>query len=183
MQKSTLGTELFGYWAFFSEEGPRDKLDDSTESLYSLLYCDDPELWKRHMGPPGAMKAWIENKQMTEVGSFLTEEDRQVQREELRKGGFAAPICYYKVVYTTIEADDFQANPPTALKLTKPVFFGGALKDFIALYSLNEASTKESCEDATIHIYNMGRWIHMQAKDETSRDMSMWIQYVEAKIV
>ncbi|KAK0462988.1 alpha/beta-hydrolase [Desarmillaria tabescens] len=172
--KSTLGIDLFGYWDFFSEEGPRDKLD---------AFCtgDDPELWKHYMGPPGAMKAWVENKKTTAVGSFLTEEDRRVQREELRKGGLAAPVCYYKAVYSTIEADDYQANPPTALKVTKPVFFGGALRDFVALYNVSEAVTKENCEDVTIHVYDTGHWVQMQAKDEVNQDMLTWIQDVEAK--
>ncbi|KAG7447118.1 alpha/beta-hydrolase [Guyanagaster necrorhizus] len=181
LMKSMIGTELIGYWDFFAEDGADVKIDKNLESMYSLLYCADHDLWKDYMQPIGGLRSWVESNRTTAVGLYLTEEDQRIQKGELRKGGIAGPLCYYKVVRTSIMADDSKANPPKIMKVTKPVFFGGASKDYVCFSSMNLAGTKNNCEDTTAHVYDAGHWVQIEAKDEVNRDMLAWIQAVEIK--
>ncbi|KAK0201113.1 Alpha/Beta hydrolase protein [Desarmillaria ectypa] len=181
LMKSMIGTELIGYWDFFAEDGVDVKIDKNLESMYSLLFCADCDLWKGYMQPIGGLRSWVESNRTTPTGSYLTEEDQRIQKEELRKGGIAGPLCYYKTVRTSIMADDSKANPPKVAKVTKPVFFGGASKDYVCFANMNLAGTTASCEDTSAHIYDAGHWVQMEAKDEVNRDLLAWIQAVEVK--
>ncbi|KAK0219924.1 hypothetical protein IW262DRAFT_1272900, partial [Armillaria fumosa] len=145
--KQHIGTELYGYWSYFSETDVHTKLEKNLDSFYTLLFCEDPELWKEYMNPPGGLKKWIENNHMTKVGSFITEEDQHIQKEKMRNSGLEAALCYYKVATSNIYAEDlrgedfihmrlpqlinFVENPPKTTELNMPVFFGGASKDFV----------------------------------------------------
>ncbi|KAK0454084.1 Alpha/Beta hydrolase protein [Desarmillaria tabescens] len=180
--KQRIGTELYGYWSFLSENDAHIKLKN-LDSFYSLAYCEDPELWKEYMNPPGGMKRWVENNRMTKVGSFLTEADQHTQKEKLRSSGLAAGTCYYKVVTSDIYAKDLQDedNPPKTAELTMPVFFGGASKDFICRADIHKATVEQTCKDATIHVYNTGHWVQLQARDELNQNLLAWIQTVQEK--
>ncbi|PBK59822.1 alpha/beta-hydrolase [Armillaria solidipes] len=81
--------ELYGYWSFLSETDAHTIVVKNLDSLYTLLFCEDPELWKEYMNPPGGLKKWIENKHTTKVGSFITEEasrlpeyDQRIQKQQ-----------------------------------------------------------------------------------------------------
>ncbi|KAK0462974.1 Alpha/Beta hydrolase protein [Desarmillaria tabescens] len=197
LMKSMIGTELIGYWDLFAEDGADVKIDNNLESMYSLLYCADHDLWKDYMQPIGGLRLWVESNRTTPIGSYLTEEDQRIQKEELRKGGIKGPLCYYKAVRTSIMADDSkgkrqyslgplcshapEANPPKIEKVSKPVFFGGASKDYVCLAHMSLAGTTASCEDTTSHVYDTGHWVQLEAKDEVNRDLLAWIQAVEVK--
>ncbi len=121
-------------------------------------------------------------------------QDQRIQKEELRKGGMAGPLCYYKVIRTSIMTDDskgkpqwilgqsplclhiLEANPPKVMKVTKPVFFGGASKDYVCFASMSLAGTKATCEDTTAHVYDAGHWVQLEARDEVNRDLLAWIE-------
>ncbi|KAK0236641.1 Alpha/Beta hydrolase protein [Armillaria nabsnona] len=176
LMKSMIGSEVIGYWGFFAEDGADAKIDENLESMYSLLFCADHDLWKDYIQPIGGLRSWVEGNRTTAVGSYLTEEDQRIQKEELRKGGMAGPLCYYKIIRTSIMTDDSKANPPKVMKVTKPVFFGGASKDYVCFANMGLAGTKATCEDTTAHVYDAGHWVQMEAKDEVNRDLLAWIE-------
>ncbi|KAK0207220.1 hypothetical protein IW262DRAFT_666508 [Armillaria fumosa] len=61
--------------------------------------------------------------------------------------------------------------PEENLVVTNPVFYGGALKDFVALNAVNKAGTVEKCKNMTIHEYDGGHWVTWEAKDEVNHDL------------
>ncbi|PBK94936.1 alpha/beta-hydrolase [Armillaria gallica] len=179
--KQHIGTELYGYWSFLSETDAHTKVEKNLDSFYTLLFCEDPELWKEYMNPPGGLKKWVENNHTTKVGSFITEEDQRIQKEKMRNSGIEAAFCYYKAVTSNINAEDLRENPPKTIELTMPVFFGGASKDFVCRVDMNKEAVEQKCKDATIHIYNSGHWVQLQAKDELNQNLLGWIQTVQEK--
>ncbi len=68
------------------------------------------------------------------------------------------------------------AAPEENLEVTNPVFYGGALKDFVALNAVNKAGTVEKCKNATIHEYDGGHWVMWEAKDEVNKDLLNWLK-------
>lgn len=61
-------------------------------------------------------------------------------------------------------------------KIDKPVFFGGAAKDYVNPPEVGEAGIKAACQDVTVHRYDTGHWVHLDAPKELNRDLLAWIQ-------
>ncbi|KAK0192497.1 Alpha/Beta hydrolase protein [Armillaria mellea] len=179
--KQHIGTELYGYWSYFSEIGVHTKLERNLDSFYTLVFCEVPELWKEYMNPPGGLKKWVENNHTTKVGSFITEEDQRIQKEKIRNSGLEAALCYYKVAISNMYAEDLRENPPKTTELTMPVFFGGASKDFVCRADMQKEVVEQKCKDATTHVYNSGHWVQLQAKDELNQNLLGWIQTVQER--
>lgn len=68
------------------------------------------------------------------------------------------------------------AIPADNLEITKPVFYGGALHDAVALNVVNKTETTDNCKNATVHEYDGGHWIIWEAKDEINRDFLDWLK-------
>ena len=61
--------------------------------------------------------------------------------------------------------------------IQKPVFFGAALRDYIVIAPIFiEATTKFSNNKLTIHEYDTGHWVMLEAKDRFNSDLLHWIE-------
>ncbi|KAG7447074.1 alpha/beta-hydrolase [Guyanagaster necrorhizus] len=177
ISKKTFGYELFGYWSFFSSEGADKIIEDNMESFLRLLYAQDHNLMASDFAPIGALKAYLlQGKTDGSLASYITEEEKDFHKKELLDGGMASCLNWYKVMTTGIDAEDNKAVPEANLEVTKPVFYGGALKDLVALNALNKAGTAGKCKNATIHEYDGCHWVMWEAKDEVNRDLLSWLK-------
>ncbi|PBK87786.1 alpha/beta-hydrolase [Armillaria gallica] len=177
LSKKAFGYELFGYWSFFSSEGADKIIEDNIESLLRLLYGQDPKLMISDFAPTGALKAYLlQGKTDGPLASYITEEEKDFHKKELLDGGMASCLNWYRVMTSGIDAEDNKAAPEEYLEVTNPVFYGGALKDFVALNAVNKAGTVEKCKNATIHEYDGGHWVMWEAKDEVNKDLLNWLK-------
>ncbi|KAL0058846.1 hypothetical protein AAF712_014450 [Marasmius tenuissimus] len=69
--------------------------------------------------------------------------------------------------------------PPENIVVKKPVFFGAALQDFVAIAPVQIKATLDTSANSTIHLYNAGHWVHWEAKDEVNRDLLSWVEGLE----
>ncbi|KAF8167779.1 Alpha/Beta hydrolase protein [Crassisporium funariophilum] len=171
------GRELFGYWAFFSEDDAAKIILDNYESFWAMLLSEDQALVKDKFCPTGALKAWLLNgKADLPRGSYITDEELKTQKEIFRSSGVAAPLCWYKVVTTpSIDIKDAKDVPQEKYTITKPTFYGAAKKDLIAIPQLGKASIEKFCTNATVKEYDAGHWVLWEAKDEVNNDLADWI--------
>ncbi|KAI3619485.1 epoxide hydrolase, partial [Moniliophthora roreri] len=92
-------------------------------------------------------------------------EELQCQSNELRKGGLAAPLCWYKVVILgigpggnksasfpflntlllVIACFGYECVPPRNVSTTIPAFISAALEDYVALAVLVIPATHKIC--------------------------------------
>ncbi|KAK0210018.1 Alpha/Beta hydrolase protein [Desarmillaria ectypa] len=177
LSKKTFGYETFGYWSFFSSEGADKIIEDNMESFLRLLYAQDAESMASDFAPTGALKAsLLQGKTDVPLASYITEEEKEFHKKELLDAGITSCLNWYKIMTSGMDAEDNKAAPEENLEVTKPVFFGGALKDFVCLSAVNKAGTVAKCKNATIHEYEGCHWVMWEAKDEVNRDLLSWLK-------
>lgn len=72
--------------------------------------------------------------------------------------------------------------PEDRCTISKPVFFGAALKDAACRADLGKAVTARLCPNATVVDYETGHWILQQAPDKLNEDILAWLKTVSSQI-
>ncbi|PBK78288.1 alpha/beta-hydrolase [Armillaria solidipes] len=177
LSKKTFGYEIFGYWSFFSSPGADKIIEDNMESFLRLIYSRNRNSSASNFAPTGALKSYLlQGKTDNPIASYITEEEKEFHKKELLDGGMAGCLNWYTVMVSGIDAEDNKAIPADNLEITKPVFYGGALHDAVALNVVNKATTTDTCKDVTLHEYDGGHWIIWEAMDEINRDLLEWLK-------
>ncbi|PBK78292.1 alpha/beta-hydrolase [Armillaria solidipes] len=176
LSKKTFGYEIFGYWSFFSSPGADKIIEDNMKSFLRLIYSRNRNSSASDFAPTGALKSYLlQGKTGNPIASYITEEEKNFHKKELLDGGMAGCLNWYTVI-SGIDAEDNKAIPADNLEITKPVFYGGALHDAVALNAVNKAATTDKCKNATLHEYDGGHWIIWEAMDEINRDLLEWLK-------
>jgi hypothetical protein len=63
-------------------------------------------------------------------------------------------------------------------EIKKPVFFGGAREDYIAVYWAQEAQTRQFSPNITVVNFNANHWVTSQAAKEVNKALEKWIKGV-----
>lgn len=66
--------------------------------------------------------------------------------------------------------------PKENIKIQEPTFLGTCLKDVVVLAPLQKATTSPLATNLTLHEYDAGHWVQVEAKDELNRDLLAWIK-------
>lgn len=173
--KEKVGHEIFGYWEFFCQDDAPKLVEENFEKFFNLLFPEDPKQWITDFFPPGALKAYLTSKPSAPPPSWLTEEEKQIQSEALRKGGLAAPACWYKVMLSGATVEDDKGIPVDRYKTDKPVFFGAALEDYVAIAAVNILRTKSMCENLTVKEFQANHWVQLQLPNEVNKELAAWL--------
>ncbi|CCL99358.1 uncharacterized protein FIBRA_01376 [Fibroporia radiculosa] len=171
-----VGYNPFGYWQFCTEEGAGKVITDHWDSALSLIYPSDPGLWKDHLCPPGAMKAWLQAGKVAPAASYLTEQDREIVTHKLKSNGLDGGLNWYKCTAFRLNVDDDEHIPKTNYAIQQPVFYGGCKADYatpplVAYHSLNQY-----CSDLATVEFNTGHWCQLEVPDEVNRELLSWIK-------
>lgn len=65
--------------------------------------------------------------------------------------------------------------PKENIPINKPVFLGTCLKD-LGPSEMQKIQTASQAKDLTVHEYNAGHWVQLEAKDDVNRDLLAWIK-------
>ncbi|KAK1221426.1 hypothetical protein PQX77_015764 [Marasmius sp. AFHP31] len=179
LTKAVLGYENFGYWDFFARPGAHEILEDHLESLFSIVHTADAVELIEHWSPLGALEAWVTEDRRSASSVWTPEEEAHYLQAYRLPNAVEASLAWYKIVVSDIEAQDNKNIPPENVVLKKPVFFGAALQDFVAIAPVQVKATLDTSTNSTIHLYNAGHWVHWETKDEVNRDLLSWIEGLE----
>ncbi|KAJ8091194.1 hypothetical protein PM082_004170 [Marasmius tenuissimus] len=179
LTKAALGYEVFGYWELFGRPGAHEILEDRLESLFSLVHSANAVEFIEHWSPLGALEAWVTDDRRSTSTVWSPEEEAHYLRAYSVPDAVEASLAWYKILVLGIEAEDNKNIPPENIVVEKPVFFGAALKDFIAVAPGQITSTQGTSPNSTIHLYNAGHWVQWEARDELNRDLLAWIEGLE----
>ncbi|KAJ4467013.1 alpha/beta-hydrolase [Lentinula aciculospora] len=175
--KQAIGYEIFGYWGFFSADGADQIIENNLDSFFDILFTANRIQTITNFAPLGALQAWLEANSTTETGDFITPAERAIQIDAMRSEGMRAPLCWYEIVTSTIERDDDQGIPQENLTIKKPVFFGAALEDYVCVAAIEITTILQTSENVTtIHQYDSGHWVQLEAKDQVNSDLLTWIE-------
>ncbi|KAK0208136.1 Alpha/Beta hydrolase protein [Desarmillaria ectypa] len=176
LSKKTFGYELFGYWAFFSSEEAAKIIEENMESFLRLIHSGDSKAID-DFAPTDALKSYLlQGRTYVSLAPYITEEEKNFRKKQLLDGGIASCLNWYTIMTSGIDAEDNKAVPAENLQITKPVFYGGALKDKVAINAINRKETVENCKNTTVHEYASGHWIVWDKKDELNHDLLSWVK-------
>ncbi|KAF9021945.1 alpha/beta-hydrolase [Hymenopellis radicata] len=172
----TLGYDVGGYWAFLSEDDAASLIRDHIDSFYSLAYAQDNRLSITEWSPHGALRKWLESNSTTEF--FISQEDYNRGKADYLASGIGSSLNWYKIMTSDIELEDSKGIPEADYTIRKPVFFGGALRDYICVAPLMRAGFFKYAPNFTFQDYDTGHWIMLQRPEEINRDLLGWIESV-----
>ncbi|KAF9038946.1 alpha/beta-hydrolase [Hymenopellis radicata] len=172
--EAAVGYNPWGYWAFFSQDGAAQIIKDHIDSFFSLGYATDTRLTIPHWSPPGVLQAWLEANSTTEF--WLSQEEYDTTKLAFLASGITPSLNWYKIVTSDIDMKDGQDIPAANANITKPVFFGGALRDYVCIAATSRASLFQHAPDFTFQDYDAGHWVMIQQADEVNKDLLEWLE-------
>ncbi|ESK82518.1 epoxide hydrolase [Moniliophthora roreri MCA 2997] len=183
MTKEKVGYELLGYWGFFAEEGADKIIEDNFEKFMNIVYPENPKQWITDFIPLGAHKAYLtlKGRPSAPLPSWMPAEEFQFQSNELRKGGLAAPLCWYKVMISGIGPEDDKGVPAQNISTSIPAFFGAALEDYVALAALAIPATQKLCSNLTVKEFQANHWVQLHKPAEVNDSLGAWLESVVSR--
>ncbi|KAF7969817.1 hypothetical protein HWV62_25942 [Athelia sp. TMB] len=198
--KAAVGYETFGYWPFFNEDDADKLIESRLDSFSSVGFSNDPTLLRTEFAPVGALKAWLEADKRAPPCTYLSDEERAIQKDSLLKGGLKGPLNWYKVVMRGFaNADDKResflapitlsivrqthlAVPPYAVipkenyAISQPVFFGGCKLDYVCRPELAKPALDAYVNDVTYREFDGDHWTLLSHPDDVNRELLAWIE-------
>jgi len=181
--KALIGYEAFGYWIFFSEDGADKIIEDHIESFMCTLFPKDPFAMKHAFAAPGALKESLLNDFKSPLGDFLAGEEKQIFIDTFRKGGFAAPLCYYKIMVNNARKTDDATIPESQIlpPISSPLFFGAALRDPVCVAAVGKAAMSQLKDhNVTIKDFDGDHWLleYPDTAEAVKHELLAWIENV-----
>ncbi|KAJ7243077.1 alpha/beta-hydrolase [Mycena rebaudengoi] len=169
-----VGYDVGAYMRFFIHPDAPGLIEKNFDSFFSLVYPEQPEMWKETMCVSGGAREWIESNKTTGLPSYLTLEDLQHDRTEFLKGGMTAPLCWYRVLADKSNAEDDAKIPSTAYNINQPLLFIAFNHDSHtthAQYAKGKVTRKEVDGD---------HWAVLSHVHEINDILLEWIEGLEA---
>ncbi|KAH8101073.1 epoxide hydrolase [Cristinia sonorae] len=183
-----LGFNAIEYWDFFTQEGAAKLMEDKIESFMCTLFpIPDRSSGERKktFTVKNAVQLALQNNYRSPLPEYMTETEQQHFIETFRKGGFAAPLSYYKIMVNEGRRGDDAAIPEERRvpPVSTPLFFGAALRDSICHPDWGRTEMRgEAFKDhnVTIREFDGNHWILLDADTvgEVNRELGIWIENV-----
>jgi len=180
--KKQLGYETFGYWPFFAQEDNASQIiQEHIEFFFSLGFTADPILLKYHVAPTGELKKWLLEDKKADLEDWARDsEEFRIQTDAVKKHGVAAALNWYKSFVLKVQAKDDAEFPHEKYIISKPVFFGAALKDYLYAAALGKQVHAQLCPNTTVVDFDTGHWVHNALPDRANEELLKWITAVGA---
>ncbi|KAF9459270.1 Alpha/Beta hydrolase protein [Collybia nuda] len=137
------GYDIFGYWDFFAADDAVSLTEKNfkaqIDSFYSLLFPDDPLIWKTEMAPLRKAREWVEQNKQRPRAAFWTAEDKEAHKATLMQKGPRGAYNWYRAHHRALNNADEHAIPQERLNISIPTFLGGATKDYSCLIDAAKA--------------------------------------------
>ncbi|KAF9530869.1 Alpha/Beta hydrolase protein [Crepidotus variabilis] len=172
--KRLYGRQLFGYWDFLSEENAIDLIEQHYESFMDLLLAYTATSINK-ISEIGGFRPYLLQDIHDPLPNYLTPEEAKIKKEIYRKSGIKASLNWYKVVRSDLDREDASKIPKEKYQVNKPVFYGRALNDWIAIPAIFDSSMAYTPQ-LTIRNYEAAHWVHWEKRDELNHDLKKWLE-------
>ncbi|PSN62771.1 alpha/beta-hydrolase [Corynespora cassiicola Philippines] len=171
--EKSLGYSLYGYMKFFIEDSEAvEILNNHHSSFSSLMYANDPALWRNYLAPIGALKKWLQNDKQAEIGPWISPAYRAARDEAFTKdGGYTAPLNWYRCLVNNMNLQDEPEDECKTFRSAHPVLLVLAEKDAIVLPSLQLEATKPWVKDLTVKQVPTGHWPMAEASEKVNQEL------------
>ncbi|KAF1971382.1 putative epoxide hydrolase [Bimuria novae-zelandiae CBS 107.79] len=94
--EKAFGYPIYGYWTFFNQTDAASIIERHHDSFTTLLYPEDPAIWKTIVCPIGKLRAWLEADKETTRASYISDEEWDTHSKIMLNGGYTGPLNWYK---------------------------------------------------------------------------------------
>lgn len=124
------------------------------------------------------MEAWIKEKKVTELASWVNQSELETHDKIMKAGGMTGPLNWYKQAMAGVTHNsEAKINPKyPATKFTIPTLFVGCENDMIGRPDIQAARMKDPFEDLTVKTLNTSHWVMIEQPKELWEILQAWIE-------
>ncbi|GAB1199960.1 hypothetical protein APSETT444_009319 [Aspergillus pseudonomiae] len=167
--KSIIGYETFGYWKWHGTEEAAEDCANHPASVFSLLYPNDPSLWKSDFAPTGKAAEFVRSGRTTPLPSWYSSEEYAIHSGIFAEGGYAGPLSWYKAAMRGVNLDDEAAIPAEERLCPVPSLFVAAKQDYVCRADLQSASSRMTAPGGRIEEIDAGHWVQLEQPEVVNR--------------
>ena len=145
-----------------------------------MVYTNDVELLKKHLGAAGAFREWVSSDRRAPLPSYVTAEEYATHREIFSRpnGTYTPTLNWYRCMLRDYNLTDDETIPKERLTTTQPLLFVGSLMDPIGNAAMHEDMTKVFAKEAKIRNLEAGHWIQLEKPDELNLELQEFFKEV-----
>lgn len=122
----------------------------------------EPETWLDTMCKPDGVRNFVEQNKRQPVMAYATEERRKAWIESMSRGGFDAPLNYYRSMVFGVQDQADEAIPPENIPIKVPFLFFGGKRDYVCRPEMLQMSLDAGLiPDCQSVVVDSGHWAHM----------------------
>ncbi|PYH95678.1 alpha/beta-hydrolase [Aspergillus ellipticus CBS 707.79] len=164
LSKKLIGYETFGYWKWHNTEEAAADMEANPASAFHLIYPHDNLLFKTDLGPTGKAAEFVRSGRTTSLPSWLTQEDYEMHDRIFSKGGYAAPLSWYKAAMRGINAQDEAEIPDEQKPCPVPNLFVAATEDYVCVAALQikRQEMLKLVPNGRVETVDCGHWVQLE---------------------
>lgn len=167
--KQMLGYCTSGYLRVFVSPEGASLVEKHDQAFDSLMYTQDVEAWKEHLGAEDGMIKFFESGKVLPVAEWITPEELEMHNRILKAGGYTGPFNWYKApVHLDPPKEDVELTDEEK-KITVPTLLIIPEKDFAIIKDMQVHITKSAAEDLKVEVIDAGHWAMLEAKETVER--------------
>ena len=180
--KRKLGFEQFGYWLFLSEDGAGKMIGRNWESFFSVVYPENPSIWKTAFAPIDGLREWLAKGLRTHVAPWITEQDSEYHRRAFGVD-YEAPTMWYKRGIRNLGVEEEQGmlrrgEVANGGKIWKETLMVTGLRDVVCGADRARASMRGSVERGKLKVVDLdaGHWVMLEMAEETNKALQEFFE-------
>lgn len=170
------GYGIYWYWKLFTASNGPQILDGHRESLWTVMH-GEPETWLDTLCKRDGLRDFLLADKRQPVLPYATEERRQKWLTDFTKGGFDAPLNYYRAMVCG-EQDRARADVPKEnITINAPFLFWGGQRDKSSPSEMLQGPIKAGLlPDHKVVLVNSGHWAHLDQPDKFGKELVGWLK-------
>lgn len=177
MTRQFMGHELFGYIKWLgAQTNPHETLEKHENSVMSLLYTSQPEVWNTHFHPLGKFQSYLESDETVPVGSWYTEK-QQAEHAAVygKQDGYKGATRWYQMMVDNSSLD--AEKQISDVKLTQPaLFIGHGEQDPMSGQQVQMLS--EWVPGLKVQNIASGHWVQLEQPEETNKTIESFLSEI-----
>ncbi|OOF95539.1 hypothetical protein ASPCADRAFT_208014 [Aspergillus carbonarius ITEM 5010] len=160
--KGIFGYETFGYWLWHNSDEAAADIEAHPESLFNLIFPNDPLLWKTDVAPRGKAAEFVRSGRTAPLASWLTQEDFDTHLKVFSKGGYTGPLSWYKAMIRGYNTEDEAGIAEGEGKCPVRNLFIAAKQDYLCRAEMGTMLTNLNAPDSRIETVDCGHWVQLE---------------------
>lgn len=153
-------------------EGPQ-LTSSKWESFFSVVYPENPSIWKTAFAPLDSLKSFLTSKSRTHIASYIDQSSIDYHHAAFGND-YSACLNWYKRGIRNLgveEEERLLKEGKIREKIGKETLFVGGLKDVVCGAERGKVSMRGSVERGRLRCVDVdtGHWIMLEQVEETNR--------------